>query len=117
LILGCNFDPMPLVDNPTEKVREFQLESGIPLKTQLKCYPNPARDAAMIQYTVPDERNITIDIIDGQGRLVKRLINNEFRTAGSYNVALHANEFANGFYLIVFRAGAAGLTEKFFVVK
>lgn len=117
LILGCNFDPMPIVDHPTEKAREFQLETAVPLKTQLKCYPNPARDVATIQYAVPTERNITIDVIDGQGRLVKRLINNEFRTPGNYDIPLHIQDFSNGFYLIVFRAGAAGLTEKFFVVK
>ncbi len=117
LILACNFDPMPLVDNPTEKARSFEVQTAIPLKTQLKCYPNPTRDVATIQYTIPNERNVSIDIIDGQGRLVKSLINNEFRTAGTYSLDLHSNELANGFYLIVFHAGAAGLTEKLFVIK
>jgi photosystem II stability/assembly factor-like uncharacterized protein len=117
LILGCNFDPMPLVDNPVEKVRDFEMQLTAPLVTQLKCYPNPARDAATIRYTVPTESPVTIEVVDGQGRLVKRLVNNQLQSPGVYNLDLRSGDWSNGFYLIVFRAGTAGLTEQFFVVK
>lgn len=72
----------------------------IPLQFNLyQNYPNPFNPVTKINYDLPKDVFITIKIYDILGREVKKLINNEFKKAGSYELTFNASNFASGIYI------------------
>ena len=51
-----------------------------------------------INYDLPKDSKVKIVIYDILGREVKRLVNNELKTAGSYIVDFNASNYASGVY-------------------
>ena len=49
-------------------------------------YPNPFNSATTINYTLPDDDRITITIYNILGQPVRRLLNDEFITAGTHSL-------------------------------
>jgi len=72
---------------------------NIPLVFKLsQNYPNPFNPVTKINYDLPKDSKVKIVIYDILGREVKRLVNSEFKTAGSYIVDFNASNFASGVY-------------------
>lgn len=61
-------------------------------------YPNPFNPETKINYDLPKDSKVKIVIYDILGREVKRLVNNELKTAGSYIVDFNASNYASGVY-------------------
>jgi tetratricopeptide (TPR) repeat protein len=61
-------------------------------------YPNPFNPVTKINYDLPKDSKVKIVIYDILGREVKRLVNNELKTAGSYIVDFNASNYASGVY-------------------
>ncbi len=59
--------------------------------------PNPVSSFANIQFDLPTDSRVTIDIYDASGRKVYTLING-FRKAGTHMTKLNASNFAEGLY-------------------
>ncbi|NOS85272.1 MAG: T9SS type A sorting domain-containing protein [Ignavibacteria bacterium] len=73
--------------------------SNIPRVFKLsQNYPNPFNPVTKINYDLPKDSKINIVIYDILGREVKRLVNNELKTAGSYIVDFNASNYASGVY-------------------
>jgi len=72
---------------------------NIPLVFRLsQNYPNPFNPVTKINYDLPKDSKVKIVIYDILGREVKRLVNNELKTAGSYIVDFNASNYASGVY-------------------
>ena len=72
---------------------------NIPLVYKIsQNYPNPFNPVTKINYDLPKDSKIKIVIYDILGREVKRLVNNELKTAGSYIVDFNAMIYASGVY-------------------
>jgi tetratricopeptide (TPR) repeat protein len=72
---------------------------NIPLVFRLsQNYPNPFNPVTKINYDLPKDSKVKIVIYDILGREVKRLVNSELKTAGSYIVDFNASNFASGVY-------------------
>jgi len=80
-------------------------------------YPNPFNPSAVIKYDVPQDVNVTIKVYDLIGREVTRLVNNEFKKAGSYEVTWNANNYASGVYFYRMEAGKYVSTKKMVLLK
>lgn len=61
-------------------------------------YPNPFNPVTKINYDLPKDSKVKIVIYDILGREVKRLVNNELKTAGFYIVDFNAMNYASGVY-------------------
>lgn len=71
---------------------------GIPGRFELgQNYPNPFNPATKIDYAIPADGNVRLDVYDAMGRFVKTLVN-ENKTAGYYTVKFDATQFASGVY-------------------
>lgn len=71
----------------------------IPLVFRLsQNYPNPFNPVTKINYDLPRDSKVNIVIYDILGREVKRLLNNEIKSAGSYIVDFNASNYASGVY-------------------
>ncbi|WP_161499353.1 choice-of-anchor D domain-containing protein [Flavipsychrobacter stenotrophus] len=67
--------------------------------TSLRVYPNPARDEAAIAVALKDETEVTITVVDVQGKEVLPAINNRL-SAGEQIVTVNTSALQNGIYFV-----------------
>jgi hypothetical protein len=89
----------PLKVAPRSVPDEFALESS---------YPNPVSGQATIEYAVPEQSEVTVEVYDVLGRRVATLVDGE-KKAGGYSVRIDANDLSSGTYF--YRMRAADFTE------
>lgn len=65
----------------------------------LKVYPNPSNSGSTIEYEVKNAGNVTIDIIDKDGKTVAKLLN-EYRKEGKYSLPVDLQKYHEGTYYI-----------------
>jgi photosystem II stability/assembly factor-like uncharacterized protein len=72
----------------------------IPLSFSLyQNYPNPFNPATLIKYSISKVSNVKLIIYDILGREVKRLVNNEIKSAGNYIVEFNGQNYTSGVYI------------------
>ena len=76
------------VKNEKEGANDFRLYQN---------YPNPFNPVTTIEYSIPIETNVTLELFDVTGREVKILVN-EKKQPGDYTVKLKGGEFSAGVY-------------------
>jgi len=83
--------------------------SNIPTVYRLsQNYPNPFNPVTKINYDLPKDAKVNIVIYDILGREVKRLVNNELKTAGTYIIDFNASNYASGVYFYRIEAEESG---------
>jgi len=97
-------------------------ESSLPTEYSLsQNYPNPFNPETHIQFALPKEGQVTIEIYDLLGRLVRTIVD-EYKPAGNYHVIWDArnsdgNVVSNGIYLVRMRAGTFVAMKKMTLIK
>ncbi len=80
-------------------------------------FPNPFNPSTRISFTLPQRANVKLFVTDILGREVVRLINNETKEAGNYEVNFDASELASGIYYYTLSAGDFVQTKKMLLQK
>ena len=89
----------------------------LPLEYSLsQNYPNPFNPTTKIKYEVPENTNVTLEVFDVLGRLIKTLVN-ENKSAGRYEVEFNASELSSGLYLYKISAVGFEQTRKMVLLK
>ena len=78
--------------------------------------PNPFDNTSIISYSLENEADVSIEILDVTGKVVKT-INQGTQTAGNYQIILDANEFAEGSYFYTFTVGTQKVTKRMVITK
>jgi hypothetical protein len=78
--------------------------------------PNPFNANSIINYSLNEAANVSIDFVDVTGKLV-RSINKGNQTAGDYVVTIDGNDFAEGVYFYTFTIGNEKVTKRMVVTK
>lgn len=86
-----------------------------------QSYPNPSTGALRIDYALPRESRVRLNVYNVSGQLV-RLLKNETEKAGTYQVSwdgkdMQGKRVASGVYLYRMEAGAFAKTMKLVVVR
>ena len=68
----------------------------------LTCYPNPMKDKANIQYLLPENGKVSIELTGIFGNRIK-LLSNQYQPAGEYLQDLDGEILASGIYQITLR--------------
>ena len=79
-------------------------------------YPNPFNPVTNIDYQIPQNSEVTIEIFDLLGNIVDELVNEE-KPAGSYSIEFDASSLASGIYYYKFTAGGFVDVKKLVVLK
>lgn len=91
---------------------------GVPLQFELsQNYPNPFNPSTKINFSLPVDGNVKLDVFDISGKLVKTLINNEFKPANYYTVEFNGADFSSGTYFYTIQSGNNVETRKMVLVK
>jgi len=102
---------------------EIKQTTALPDQTDLlPGYPNPFNATTTISYQLAKDSHVSIFIYDILGRKVADLLDNEYRTAGSYKlnwngVSRTGNAVASGVYLLVFKSEHLNKTQKLLLLK
>lgn len=81
--------------------------------TTMMVYPNPIKVDATFEYTLNNNENISIDIVDLQGKVVKSIVKNASQTAGTYKQNINlSNGFSAGNYFLRFSTAAGSQSVK-----
>ena len=79
-------------------------------------YPNPFNPVTLIGFQLPKDFNVKIKVYDISGREIKILIN-EFKVAGRYNVSFDGTNFSSGAYFYRIEAGNFVQTKRMVLIK
>jgi hypothetical protein len=101
----------------SEIVSVGEKSNTIPENFQLKQnYPNPFNPVTKIEYQIPFESKVKIIIYDVEGKVVKILLN-EQKSPGTYEIVWDASEFSSGVYFFKLSAGSFVETRKMILTK
>ena len=95
----------------------------VPLATDLlPAVPNPFNPATRIKYSLAEEANVNLSVVDMMGRMVQTIISGQNRTAGCYSIHWNGRndagqDAASGIYLLVLKAGSVRKTQKVMLVR
>ena len=78
--------------------------------------PNPFGDNSVINYELNEAAAVSVEFVDVSGKVVKS-INNGTQAAGTYTLAVDANDFAEGVYFYTFTVGAEKVTKRMVITK
>lgn len=81
-----------------------------------KAMPNPARDFAVIGYSLIESTNLKIALYDATGKLVKSLFD-AIQRAGNNEIRIDVKDLPSGSYTVAFTAGNVTLTRNLTVTK
>ncbi len=89
----------------------------IPQRVELEQnYPNPFNPATRINYTVPEQMHVSIDVYDITGRHIETLVNQSV-PAGSHTVTFDGTRLSSGIYMYRMQAGDQSFTRRMMLVK
>lgn len=104
---------IPLTITGIEKI-----ENTIPEKFNLaQNYPNPFNPSTTIEFSLPEDADISLSIYSITGELITTVINNSFFSKGSYKLTFDASKLASGNYIYVLTDNTMRLSRKMTLIK
>jgi len=91
--------------------------SDVPTQVSLsQNYPNPFNPTTSIQYSIPENGKVTLQVFNVLGQNVVTLVN-DIQQAGNYTATFDANRLASGVYIYRLTAAGQVITRKMTLVK
>ncbi len=103
---GSNFTTMIEACEPTNNLIESQSRISsnpitiAPSTIDLKVAPNPFQTFTTVQFNLPQEERVLIQVMDLNGRIIKILADNELKSAGYNEVQLERTHLQSGMYYV-----------------
>ena len=108
------WDDIELPGAPTSSGNDL---ADVPAEFELRQnYPNPFNPTTQIEFSVPENADVRLDVYNVTGQRVATLVN-ESMSAGTHSVSFDAQNLASGIYLYRLQAGNTVLTRKMTLVK
>ena len=91
------------------KGEQTGIDENIPLKFELSHnYPNPFNPITTIQYTLPNDQFVKLNVYNIKGEMVSELVKGDVK-AGIHKVNFDGNQFTSGQYF--YRIETKGFTK------
>jgi uncharacterized protein (DUF1501 family) len=90
---GTDFTTLPLIQGSTSVQESVAFASSV----RVQNYPNPCTDNTVIEYSLPAAACVKLSIVDGSGRAITSMEENQH--AGTYSVNFNASSLPNGVYM------------------
>lgn len=95
-------------------IRRRKIEPPVEL---LSIYPNPAKSDATLEFELKEPANVTIELYDIGGKMVKTVANNQPYTVGNNRVNLSVGDLGSGTYIARLSYGKIVSTANLVVSK
>jgi len=83
----------------------------------IKCYPNPFKDEAIIEFSLENDEFVNLFISNVYGEIISILINNEFHEKDIHQIILNSNNLAAGTYYYTIKTPTFTETQKLILLK
>jgi len=104
-------------DGTFEYSNVITVNVGVPDKFFLsQNYPNPFNPETRIDYTLPEQQNVSLKVYNTLGALVQELLN-EVKPAGSYSVTFDASNLPSGIYIYRIQTESSAVNKKMTFLK
>lgn len=80
-------------------------------------YPNPTDGNIRIGYQLASSGYTTLNLMDSQGKLIRKLIDNQFIALGNHSIDVNMNEFPQGIYYVNLNGKDFNITEGVSLIK
>ena len=80
-------------------------------------FPNPTNGEVTLNYYLNKKQNISIELFNVKGQLVKTVLKNNFRQAGEHQIKIDVDHLIAGKYMVRLNGGGVVLSESLVVVK
>lgn len=80
-------------------------------------YPNPFNPSTTIQYQLPQQEAVRLEVFDMAGRNVRTLIAGEQQEAGTHTLRFDASNLSSGMYFVRLQAGSFQEIQKITLIK
>ncbi len=108
-MLIANFGDATIVSTEEPKPDfEFRLEQN---------YPNPFNPVTTINYQVPDQSSVRLEVFDMLGRKVATLVNKSISVPGEYSARFDASGLATGIYIYQLETHQGIIVKKMMLIK
>ncbi|MGB5849988.1 MAG: T9SS type A sorting domain-containing protein [Ignavibacteriaceae bacterium] len=92
-------------------------ESGMPQDYQLaQNYPNPFNPSTTIEYSLPEQADVTIKVYDVLGNELEVLFSGN-ESAGTHSLNWNASNYASGIYFYSMNTGTFNQVKKMLLIK
>ena len=82
----------------------------------MEAYPNPFNPVTTLQFSLPQEAEVILEVYNIQGRVIETLIR-QHMIAGYHSITWDADEYASGIYFIKMMANEYVDMQKLMLVK
>ena len=92
------------------------IDSDEPLTSNpvsLNVFPNPSSDLTTINFSIPSNKEISLDVYDLNGKKVKSILSNNVSNGGIYNIPLDISLYPLGTYIVVLSSDNTSKVAKF----
>jgi hypothetical protein len=79
-------------------------------------FPNPFNPSTMIQFSLPKDQMVSLNIYNINGQLIESLVNQKLK-AGMHQVDWNASGFASGMYIYQLQSSEVSITQKMVLMK
>lgn len=69
----------------------------------VRVYPNPVTDILNIDFYLPSTKQLSLDLFDATGKMVKSISSNATKTIGNYHEQVDIHDLPSGLYLLVLK--------------
>lgn len=85
--------------------------------SSLTASPNPASGMTQIQFTITENSNLSLSLMDVTGRVVNTPLLLQGKAAGTYNVMMDLSSYEAGLYYIVLNSNDQNKSTKIIITK
>lgn len=105
-----------LADTIQPDTRIVSIRDIVPtsLKSTLRIYPNPASSQTVIDYTLSNASNVTLQVYDMNGRMLSSL-NKGRQSEGNHSIQMNCEGMNKGIYMVKIITGKTSSTAKLIV--
>lgn len=79
----------------------------------LLAYPTPTDNAITVEFVLEKTQPISLDLLDAQGRLLRKVFDNEMRPVGLFSEQVEIADLPEGLYFLIVKNGAEIGTARF----
>lgn len=79
-------------------------------------YPNPFNGSTIVEYALPEAGDVTIQLYDITGKIVKQLVN-EHKTAGIHKTTIESDDLVSGVYIYSLGVNDLKISKKLIILK
>ncbi len=103
-------DTIGFVPNPSS-IRNLHKDNFL----EVICYPNPASDQIIVEFTIETGSIVTIELRNSEGILVKILEKNQHFSPGMHKIGVNIGNFLPGFYFVKLQSEDINLVKKLLI--